>query len=372
MQQSRLKIGLACCVGIAACVLIVLTGPEPLEASLPDEKPRVSIGELDRTVARNTVTAFGVLSPRQSLQLTTQVPGEITWVSEHLEAGDQVARGDLLLRIDERDYAIAVANAEARLAQAEANIDIEAGRSEIARLEWAAWQENHDEELPANPLALRAPQRAEAVARRKAIGAELDSARLALERTAVTAPWPATVVEANAITGQVLSVGEVTATLFPLDFAVVELQVPVKTVRLLDAGIDRIELRPVHDLEAAPVVGTFEGIVRNLTDDTRLATVRVRIDQPLEHNGWAYGMHLEARLVAHEQRELVLVPADLIISGNLIWVYRDGRAQRHQLFPVEIEGQTVSVEDNFVAGDALIVERPIGLFDGALVEAAEG
>ncbi len=372
MERSRLKILLAGCAGIAVCILILLTGPEPLEASLPDEKPRVSIGKLDRTVVANTVTAFGVLSPRQSLQLTTQVPGEITWVSEHLEAGDQVAAGDLLLRIDERDYAIAVASAEARYAQAEANIDIEEGRSEIARLEWAAWQENHNEDLPANPLALRAPQRAEAVARRKAIAAELDSARLALERTAVKAPWPATVVHANAIVGQVLSVGEVTAILFPLDYAVVELQVPVKTVRLLDAGIDRIELRPVHDLEASPVVGTFEGIVRNLTDDTRLATVRVRIDGPLDYDGWAYGMHLEARLVAQRERTVALIPADLIVSGNLIWVYRDGRAQRHQLYPVEIQGQTVSVEDNFDAGDVLIVERPIGLFDGALVEVAEG
>jgi RND family efflux transporter MFP subunit len=372
MDRSRLKIGLACCVGIAVCSLILLTGPEPLEESLPEENPRVSVGKLERSVVANTVTAFGVLSPRQSLQLTTQVPGEISWVSDDLEAGNEVSEGDLLLKIDERDYAIAVASAEARYAQAEANIEIEEGRSEIARLEWAAWQENQDENLPANPLALRAPQRAEAVASRKVISAELDSTRLALERTAVRAPWPATVVHANAIVGQLLSVGEVTATLFPLDYAVVELHVPVKTVQLLDAGIDRIELRPVHDLSMPPVVGTLEGIVKNLTDDTRLATVRVRIDEPLDQEGWAYGMHLEAKLVAEQERAVALVPADLIVSGNLIWIYRDGRAQRHQLYPVEVRGQTVWVEDNFDAGDALIVERPIGLFDGASVEVAEG
>jgi RND family efflux transporter MFP subunit len=371
MEQPRLKIGLACCVGIAACSLILLTGPEPLEASLPEEKPRISIGKLERIVVANTVTAFGVLSPRQSLELTTQVPGEITWVSDNLDAGGQVAEGDLLLRIDERDYAIAVASAEAHYAQAQATIDIEEGRSEIARLEWSAWQATHDEEMPANPLALREPQRAEAVARRKAIRAELDRAKLALERTAIRAPWPASVVAADAIVGQVVSVGEVTATLFPLDYAVAELQVPLKTVRLLDAGIDRVELRPVHDLSAAPVVGTFEGIVRNLTDDTRLATVRVRIEAPLEHEGWAYGMHLEAKLVAKQRRTVALIPADLIVSGNLIWIYRDGRAQRHQLYPIENQGQTVSVEDNFGAGDTLIVERPIGLFDGARVDVAE-
>jgi len=368
MRRSRLSILLTCCAGVVVCGLILATGPEPLEVSMPNAKPQVAIGALARADVANTVTAFGVLSPRQALELTTQVPGEITWVSENLEAGRQVAEGDPLLRIDERDYAIAVASAEARYAQAQATIDIEEGRSEIARLEWSAWQATHDEETPANPLVLREPQRAEAVARRKAIGAELDRAKLALQRTAIRAPWPASVVDADAIVGQVLSVGEVTAMLFPLDYAVVELQVPVKTVRLLDAGVERIELRPVHDLGATPVMGTFEGIVRNLTDDTRLATVRVRIEAPLDHEGWAYGMHLEAKLVAKEQRAVALVPTDLIVSGNLIWIYRDGRAERHQLYPVENQGQKVSVEDNFQANDALILERPIGLFDGAEVD----
>ena len=371
MEQSHLKIGLICCAGIAVCGLILFTGPEPLEANAPEEKPRVLIGDLERSAIARTVTAFGVLSPRQSLQLTTQVPGVITWVSDDLEAGGQVAEGDLLLSIDQRDYAIAVASAKARFAQAEAKIEIEQGRSQVAQLEWAAWQDSHDEELPASPLALRKPQRAEAVAHRRTVGAELDSARLALERTAVRAPWPAHVVQANAVVGQVMPVGGVTATLFPLDYAVVELQVSIKQMQLLDAGIDRIELRPVHDLDASPIVGKFEGIVRNLTSDTRLATVRVRIDEPLAHAGWAYGMHLQAKLITAQERTVALIPAGLIVSGNLVWISRGGRAQRHQLYPVEVQGQTVSVEDNFGPDDALVLERPIGLFDGASVAVTE-
>ncbi len=371
MQRSRWNILVVSCAGILLCGLILLTGPEPLEASIPEGKPRVSVGVLERADVPNMVIANGVLSPRQSLQLTTQVPGEVVWVSRNLEAGGQVARGDLLLRIDPRDYEIAVASAEARYAQAQANIELEEGRSEIARLEWSAWQDSQNEDLQPSPLALRAPQQAEAVALRKAYGAELDRARLALERTAVHAPWPASVVRANAVVGQVLSVGEGTATLFPLDYGVVELQVPAKSARLLDAGIDRVALRPVHDLNTPPVTGLFEGIVRNLTDDTRLATVRVRIETPLDHEGWAYGMHLQATLATMQQRAVAQIPADLIVSGNLVWIYRNGQARRHQVYPIGNAGATVSVEDNFDAGDAIIVERPIGLFDGAEVDVFE-
>ena len=371
MEQSHLKIGLICCAGIALCGLILLTGPEPLETHAQEQKPRVLIGNLERTTIANTLTAYGALSPRQSLQLTTQVPGAITWVSDDLEAGAQVAEGDLLLSIDPRDYAIAVASAEARYAQVEAKVEIEQGRSEIAQLEWASWQKTHDEDAPASPLALRMPQRAEVVAQRRIVGAELDSARLALERTTVRAPWPAAVVEANAIVGQVLPVGKVTATLFPLDYAVVELQVSIKQAQLLDAGFERIELRPVHDLQTAPVLGRFEGVVRNLSSDTRLATVRIRIDEPLRYEGWAFGMHLQARLITALEQSVAVIPADLIVSGNLVWIHRDGRVQRHQVFPVEVQGKKVSVEDNFDAGDGLVLERPIGLFDGASVDVME-
>ena len=368
MNRSRLRIFLVCCAGLALCGVILGTGPKPLEAAIPQARPQVSVGVLERADVASVVSAFGVLSPRRTFELTTQVPGEITWVSESLDAGGQVAAGDLLLRIDERDHLIAVASAEARYAQAQASIDIEEGRSEIARLEWSTWQKSHDEQIPANPLVLREPQLAEAVARRKIIGTELDRARLVLSRTRVHAPWSATVVHADAAIGQVLSVGDVTATLYPLDYAVVELQVPVGTLRLLDKGISRIELRPVHDLDAVPVVGRLEGIVRNLTEQTRLATVRVRVEAPLEQDGWAYGMHLEARIVAQQQRAVALIPADLIVSGNLIWIYREGRAQRHQVYPIEKAGRQVSVEDNFASDDALIIERPIGLFDGAVVD----
>ncbi|MDP6095256.1 MAG: efflux RND transporter periplasmic adaptor subunit [Gammaproteobacteria bacterium] len=370
MEGSRLMILLAGCAGIVVCILIVLSGPEPLETSVPHGKPLISVGKIERTVAANSVTAFGSLMPRQTLQLTTQVPGEITWVSDSLAAGGQVAEGDELFRIDERDYAIAVARAKASYEQAEANIDLEQGRSEVARLEWSSWQQTHGKEAKASPLALRAPQRAQALAALKVIHTELDRAHLALERTSVRAPWPATVVEANAIEGQVLSIGEVTATLFPLDFAMVEVQVPVNTLHLIDAGVERVELRPVYDMGITPTTGSLEGIVRNLTNDTRLATVRVRIDQPLAQGGWAYGMHVEANIVTGKHRAIAQIPAELIVGGNLVWIYREGKARRHQVHPIQSSGRTVSVEDNFVQGDALILERPIGLFDGADVDVA--
>lgn len=368
-MAARWKILVAGALGLAICVGIVLTGPQPLEASIPAGNPQVAIGALQRIVMPRAITAYGTLAPRQSLQLTSQVPGEITWVHQDLVPGGTVPQGEVLFRIDERDYEIAVASAEARYAQAQAQIEIERGRSEIAELEWTAWQDRQTQREEPNALALREPQKAEAQAQRRAILAELKQARLALERTQVRAKWPASVVSANAIRGQVLSVGEVVATLFPIENAVVELQVPANALRVLEAGIEHIELTPVDDPNAAPVVGRFERVVRSLADETRLATLRVIVEQPLEHVGWAFGMHLQARVVARQQQSVAMIPPDLIVSGNLLWVHRNGQAVRHQIFPVAQRGDMIAVQDNFQVADAIILERPIGLFDGANVDA---
>ncbi|MEM7218261.1 MAG: efflux RND transporter periplasmic adaptor subunit [Pseudomonadota bacterium] len=371
MRRPLFTLLTVCCAGVGLIALIATTGPEPLQAAQPPAKPQVAVATLDRTQEPITVSAVGTLVPRQTLSLTTQVPGEITWVSQSLDAGRHVEAGDKLLQIDERDYVIAVASAEALHAQAQANIALEEGRAEIARLEWQAWKSTSQDAEQAGPLALREPQKADAVARRRVIDAQLRGARLALQRTAIKAPWSATIAQANAIIGQVLSVGDVTAVLMPLDFAIVELQVPIKTARTLDQGVDTIEIVPVDDPDATPVLGRFEGIVRNLTSDTRLATLRVRIDEPLAHPGWAYGMHLRARIQARQTRPVALVPADLVVNGNLVWVYRDGAALRHRLTPTGGTPELVSVADSFEPSDRLIVDRPIGLLDGVSVELRE-
>jgi hypothetical protein len=68
---------------------------------------------------------------------------------------------------------------------------------------------------------------------------------------------------------------------------------------------------------------------------------------------------------------VVLVSPDLIISGNSLWIYREGRAMLHQIYPLAQKDRWVAVEDNFDSADKIVLQRPIGLFDGALADIVE-
>ena len=355
---------------LPACVLITLTGPKPIEARTRDGLPTVAVKPIDRSTRAHVVTAYGTLSPSRALSLSPEIAGKVVWVSEHLRAGAQLAAGEPLLRLDERDFLIDAAIAEARFAQAEAGIELEAGQGEFALREWQSWQRTSGDSGPASALALRLPQQADAEAQVRLIGAELDRARLQLERTRIEAPWPAIVVDASAVEGQLLVPGSVAATLYPTDHGVVELQLPLHVTQRIEQGIERVELRPAGAPAALPTIGVIEGVVRSLTADTRLATVRVRVENPMERAGWAFGMHLEARIVTATDRPVAHIPAELVVGGNLAWIHREGRARQQVLRPVEVLGDLVLVEDAFDSEDALIVDRPIGLFDGAAVALA--
>lgn len=368
MNSQFLKVLAVCAVGTLICGWIIVTGPEPLKASIVQGKPVVTVGPLQRTKMPYKVTAYGTLNPRQVLELKTQVSGEIVWTHEDLVPGGMLAKDTVLFKVDERDYSIALDTAEARYAEAQADVEIEQGRYEIAQLEWSAWQENQNRSKTPSPLALREPQKAKAEAKRRGISAQMRRAKLVLERTVVRAPWSASVVSANVALGQVLVAGAPVGTLYPLDYGVVDLQMPIKTLRLMDLGVEEVTLRSVGDPTSEAVIGVFERSVNALTNDTRLATVRVRVDHPLESHGWVFGMPLQATLVARNERAVVLIPPDLIVSGNFLWIYRDGRAVRHQVQPLEQRGTKVTVLDNFGPADVIILQRPIGLFDGAIAD----
>jgi hypothetical protein len=370
VKTPVLKIALTCIAGGLLCTLILITGPEPLTVGARQDAPQVTVSALNRSLQPREVVAYGTLNPRKTLALKTQVSGEIIWTHENFVPGGVFDQDAVLFKVDDRDHLIALESAEARYEQAQAIVDIEQGRYEIAQREWSTWQSDQNLKKEPSPLALREPQKTEVEARRKTILAEIRRVKLLLERTVVRAPWPASVVTSNAVLGQVLGTGDTVGVLYPLDYGVVDLQIPIKTLGLIEPGIEQVTLHPIDNLSSQGITGVFERSVKILSDDTRLATVRVRLDRPLQYPGWAFGMPIKATFAVGTQ-PVVLVSPDLIISGNSLWIYREGRAMLHQIYPLAQKDRWVAVEDNFDSADKIVLQRPIGLFDGALADIVE-
>jgi len=137
------------------------------------------------------INASGLVEPRYSLTITSQVSGEVTQIADQFESGQIIKKGLLLATLKNTELASQVASAKNSVASAELALKEEIRQGEQARAEWEASGFN---EAPDSDLVLREPQLA-------AAQAELDSAKAALmnaqsdfENTKITAPFDALVV----------------------------------------------------------------------------------------------------------------------------------------------------------------------------------
>ncbi len=106
------------------------------------------------------VRAQGEVRPRTDINLTAQVGGKIVDTSAAFVDGGAFDKGDLLIKIEDADYRVAVATAKARVAQAEESLRMEEAESALAARDY----EDLGRSENASDLALPSRWRTAAVA----------------------------------------------------------------------------------------------------------------------------------------------------------------------------------------------------------------
>ena len=182
--MRRLRLAVLPLVVIAATVAIAValveTKPE-IEVSPEPPRPRVvsvaNVAEGDTTL---TVTSQGEVSARVAIDLVAEVSGKVVYVSPEFTEGGNFEPGEVLLKIDDRDYKVAVANAEAEVARQKVLVDQGYADAKVARQQLAG--------VNASDLGLKKPQLAQAKAGLAAAKASLEQAKINLARTQVSLP----------------------------------------------------------------------------------------------------------------------------------------------------------------------------------------
>jgi RND family efflux transporter MFP subunit len=174
---------------------------------------------------RLNVQSQGVVTPREEIDLVSEVAGKVVQMHPALVAGGFFKANDLLLTIDPRDYDYAITSAQAKIAEAKRVLISEQAQVEQARHEWQALGEGE-----ASELVLRKPQLAEAQAKLLAAQADLAKAQLNHSRCELRAPFTGRVLSKQAGVGQFITVGAVVARIYASD--VVEIRLPISTEQL--------------------------------------------------------------------------------------------------------------------------------------------
>ena len=362
-KPSFIKSLIAVVVVIAVVVLLmfVMSGMKTESATVP-EKPQgflVSTAQVQPTTLTVHIESQGTLQPKRQIKLITEVSGKVQTMNEAFTAGGSFIAGDVLVQLDPADYRVAVARAEANLASAQANLDLEQAKSAQAKKDWQSFGKKGQP----SDLLLNIPQLDGAKASLKAAQADLMKARRDLEKTAIKAPFDGTVTSKAVDLGQFVTVsgqlGVIAGT------AVAEVRLP-----LSNTDLSKLELTN-RNLAEQPLAVIFlddqdqqvaSGQIRHLESSKDSRTLMnyavAEIQQPF-NQGLLFNSFLLANITGATYNHVYPIPTAWMMPDDQISVYTEDSTLAIRTVHVVHKTNDYFYVDQGVDNNDLIITTPI-------------
>ena len=336
--------------------------PPQAQARLVETRP-VVIGD-----ARIHIDAMGTVVPAESVTLQPQIDGEIIFVSDDLEPGGLFSTGDELLRIDPRDYELAILQRESEVAQAQSALRLEQGQQTIARREFELLNETLQDDD--QELVLRKPQLESVRAQLALARARLEQARLDLQRSRVRAPFNAIVESRPVDVGSRVTTANTLATLVGTDSCWLEVSVPVRQLQWIDiprsTGMPGSSVRitsPAAWGEDAFREGRVIRLAGDLEDEGRMARLLVEVDDPFtlkpenrDKPVLLMGSYVSVRIEGRQLKQVATIAREHLRDGDRLWLMDDNAALEIRKVDIVFRGHDhFLVANGIEAGDQLVV-----------------
>lgn len=338
-----------------------------------DTEPVPALEPVRQGTVTQTVLASGMLEAQRLVSVGALVSGQIDTLAVSL--GQMVEAGDLLARIDSQDQQNSVLQAEAALANIEAQIAAKEATLQRARLSLARQQElgaqsyasrEAVEAATADVLVYEA-ELAALEAQRSSAEVTVSTAKLALERTRITAPISGTIVAVLVKQGQTVNAAQSAPTIVKI----ADLSTMLVKAEISEADV--MNVAPGQNVTfttlGAPDL-PFQAVVREIEPaPTEIETSdTISSDSAIYYNGLLEVANPEGRLRIGMTAEVSveLARADDVLTVPAGAVRKDGEGQYVEV--IDRDSGTGTRRD-VVTGlsDKIITEIREGLSEGEMV-----
>ena len=353
--------------------------PKPHEA--PRLGPLVDVGILTKANRQILISGTGSAQSRYEVSITPQVKGRVSELSPQMVAGGTFQKGELLFAIEDVDYQLAIAHAQATLAQAELELLRNENLADLARKEWHSL--NSESDLEPNPLVVYEPQLKSARALRDAAQANVKQAELNLERTRVFAPFDCYVRSEQLEIGQFLNAGAPVATVAGIDQIEIVVPLPLEEIVWLQVprkGTKQRGSLAKVELQSGGRTFHWQGeITRSLGEidpRNRMARVVVTVNDPFTEdtekanllNDLLPGMFVNVQILGEELSDIISVPRGAMHDNDTIWVIDDeNRLHIREVDILRRERDEVLIRSGLDANEKIVLTNLSGAAEGMLL-----
>ena len=423
-------------IGLAlAALFYVISSREPPERIPVEEKATtVRFVEARESTIVPRITGYGTVRPSKVWNAVAQVGGQVNYVHPDFRRGAILDAGTEIIRIDPADYELAIAEAQANIRAAEANLSelkvtkensrellelekrsLELKESQLQRTldlqgRGTVSQSTLDTERRdtiaqrfkvkdiENTLRLL-PTQIEVQEQQIAVNkAKLETALLNLQRTVVQLPFRGRISQVSAEETQFVQAGFVLGSAD--DIAVSEVEAQFSIAQLSGFGrtaaigsnqdfgvqnfpnlVRRSGLHAIVRLTSSVVPVEWKAEVVRISDEVAARTRTVGIVAAVEGSyrqavpgrrpPLAKGMFVEVELRGRQVAGKIVVPRSALREGRAYILREDNRLEIRSVETGLVQGDTVVVERGLEDGERVVVTDLIPAVEGMLLDPQE-
>jgi len=302
------------------------TRPQAQRRPADTQARRVTVQTVQRKTQPVILYAMGTVRPAKEVALSPEVSGVIVEMNPAVIPGGLVKQGQMLYRIDARDYEAVVQQRQSELAKAELALTLEQASQTVARQEYELLGDIIDEQD--RWLVLRKPQLESARQAVEAAKAALDNAQLDVQRCTVVAPFDAVIKSKHADLGAHVSPASPLAVLIGTTEYWVETLIPAEQIQWLRFADERQEgsVARVYTAGSGQIrQGRLLRLLGQLEEAGRMAQVLVSVPDPLGIDDPSaprllVGAYVRVEIEGLPLADAVVLPREYLHNGDNVWV----------------------------------------------------
>jgi RND family efflux transporter MFP subunit len=357
--------------------------------------PEVSTAEVIERSARRTLEAVGSLEAEDEVTLSSQAAGNLDVIA--VDVGSPVHRDQLIAKLDQRELALKVDQAQAAVRQIEARLGIKGGErvdaekqpevrqtrsalerarydltasknladhGDISKQQLDVYQRTYDQAEARYQAAQENVRNLEALLEEKR--ASLSLAKKQLTDVNITSPINGIVKEKQASRGEYLNPGSPIVTIVQINPLRLKLEIPESFAATVKAG-QAVTLK-VDTFGDREFTGRVKRINPTLDEKNRSLTAEAEVSNA---NGLLKpGMFARARIASDQPSAALMVPIKSVVTlagVNKIFILENGKAVERQVKLGDQDGTLVEILEGVKPGEKVITSNTDRLHDGIAV-----
>ncbi len=386
--------------GIGHAWWLASTRPEARRRDVASLPPLVEVQTLVPEDIQQVFVGYGSARADQEVVLAVEVSGQIVEIGAGLKDGSAVARDQVLVRIDDRQYDRLLARAAAQLADADAQLqelevqranaerlvaiarpEVEVTRSEYKRLtdlyerqvaskkEWdfarlATQRSQRELQALENEVALIEPQRAKRLASRDVRSAEKQLAELDLERCTIRAPFTGRIEEFFVEVGDRVPVGGAVLRMISPRYIEVPIELPASAYARAKVGMGCV--LTMDSLPGARWEATVSRLSPRADERSRTFTAYMEVDNAEQTTPLVPGYFLTANVKGPMLRQVLAIPRGAMVGGQ-VFVVNDDKVHARTARIDTLIGDRAVVSGDLMPGDRVVLTNLDLIRDGVSV-----